>query len=210
MFKARLLLVERKLVVTELLKRHGLEAQFKFIVRPQRDSGVPVLDLSDYVLLKTNSTEVVKALKDASSSYGEACSIASVVAQRVFSPTLHQDAVPNNEKKVFRGGKRGKTNPQKRLNPAYSMGAYNMWNSGVRGQRVRVAVFDTGVSRSSLEYFSSLADNFDWTDEGINNDVVGHGTFVAGIIGSNNEYCPGIAPDAELYSFRIFNKKRSS
>lgn len=126
----------------------------------------------------------------------------------MFSPALHQDRKQSPEKKNFiRKPKR--VNPKKRLSPAYSLSAPSIWNDGTRGQRVRVAVFDTGISRSALSYFNSLVDNLDWTDEGINNDVVGHGTFVAGVISSNHEDCPGIAPDAELYSFRIFNKKRS-
>lgn len=121
---------------------------------------------------------------------------------------MHQGEKQSPEKK--NGWKRQKMNPKKRLSPAYSLTAPNIWIDGIRGQRVKVAVFDTGISRSTLGHFNSLIDSFDWTDEEINNDVVGHGTFVAGVIASNHEQCPGIAPDAELYSFRIFNKKRSN
>ena len=38
-------------------------------------------------------------------------------------------------------------------------------------------------------------------------DNVGHGTVISSIIGSRNPSCPGIAPDAELYIFRLFNDK---
>ena len=36
-------------------------------------------------------------------------------------------------------------------------------------------------------------------------DMNGHGTFVAGLIGSQNLKCPGIAPDAEIYILKLFN-----
>lgn len=206
-FTEHLSLRERKLAVTDTLRRCGMEKLFKFVTRIHKGSGIPVLDKSDYVLIKTNSTEIVRALKSASLSKSNR--ISSVVAQRVFSPALHQDGKQNSEKKnAIRRPK--KVNPKKRLSPAYSLSAPSIWSDGTRGQRVRVAVFDTGISRSALSYFNSLADNLDWTDEGINNDVVGHGTFVAGVIASNHDDCPGLAPDAELYSFRIFNKKRST
>ena len=35
-------------------------------------------------------------------------------------------------------------------------------------------------------------------------DVNGHGTFVAGLIGSHNPQCPGIAPEAEIYILKLF------
>lgn len=43
-------------------------------------------------------------------------------------------------------------------------------------------------------------------DEGIYAaDVNGHGTFVAGVIGSQDPLCPGIAPEAEIYILKLFN-----
>ena len=41
-------------------------------------------------------------------------------------------------------------------------------------------------------------------------DGVGHGTFVAGVLGGRSEACPGIAPDAELFTFRVFNSQQQS
>ena len=35
-------------------------------------------------------------------------------------------------------------------------------------------------------------------------DVNGHGTFVAGLIGSRNPQCTGIAPEAEIYILKLF------
>lgn len=45
----------------------------------------------------------------------------------------------------------------------------------------------------------------DFTDDGDPADKIGHGTFIASMIGSVNEDCPGIAPDAEIYIFKVFS-----
>ena len=37
-------------------------------------------------------------------------------------------------------------------------------------------------------------------------DENGHGTFVAGVIGSKNPTCPGIAPETEIYILKLFNE----
>lgn len=43
-----------------------------------------------------------------------------------------------------------------------------------------------------------------WTHEPTLEDGLGHGTFVAGVIGGTDASCPGFAPDVELYTFRVF------
>lgn len=43
-----------------------------------------------------------------------------------------------------------------------------------------------------------------WTHEPTLEDGLGHGTFVAGVIGGSDGGCPGFAPDVELYTFRVF------
>lgn len=47
----------------------------------------------------------------------------------------------------------------------------------------------------------------DWTEEGGPEDSLGHGTFVAGVVASSEE-CKGFAPDAEIYSYRVFTSKK--
>lgn len=51
---------------------------------------------------------------------------------------------------------------------------------------------------------------FDFTGQRSPADEIGHGTFISSIIGSKNEECPGLAPDAELYVFKLFNDKHES
>ena len=43
-----------------------------------------------------------------------------------------------------------------------------------------------------------------WTHEPTLEDGLGHGTFVAGVIGGSDGTCPGFAPEVELYTLRVF------
>lgn len=48
----------------------------------------------------------------------------------------------------------------------------------------------------------------DWTNDGNLNDNLGHGTFVAGVISSQDPQCLGFAPDVEIYAFRVFTDQQ--
>ena len=39
---------------------------------------------------------------------------------------------------------------------------------------------------------------------------VGHGTFVASVIAGTHRACPGLAPDAQLHVYKVFNKMQLS
>ena len=43
-----------------------------------------------------------------------------------------------------------------------------------------------------------------WTHEPTLEDGLGHGTFVAGVVASTDEQCPGFAPEVDLHTFRVF------
>ena len=73
----------------------------------------------------------------------------------------------------------------------------------------RVAIFDTGLG-GKHPHFRNIAERTDWTDEGRPSDALGHGTFVAGVIASQSPDCMGLAPDAELYLFRLFTDSQVS
>ena len=66
-----------------------------------------------------------------------------------------------------------------------------------------MAVFDTGLP-DNHPHFQNIKEKSDWTDEKTVEDGLGHGTFVAGVIGSSYADCPGLAPDADMYIFRVF------
>lgn len=48
-----------------------------------------------------------------------------------------------------------------------------------------------------------------WTHEPTLEDGLGHGTFVAGVIGGSDGNCPGFAPEVELYTFRVFTNDQA-
>ena len=86
--------------------------------------------------------------------------------------------------------------------------APELWSQGVTGAGIKVAVFDTGV-RSNHPHFRNVEERLNWTDEPSLGDGVGHGSFVAGVIASHKA-CLGFAPDASLYTFRVFTNAQIS
>ncbi|RHY23300.1 hypothetical protein DYB32_009245, partial [Aphanomyces invadans] len=71
--------------------------------------------------------------------------------------------------------------------------------------------FDTGLDPDSARrHFRHVDDIINWTDEPVLRDSDGHGSFVAGVVGSVHRACPGIAPDASLVSFRVFTTSSAS
>ncbi|XP_062555171.1 membrane-bound transcription factor site-1 protease isoform X1 [Armigeres subalbatus] len=83
-----------------------------------------------------------------------------------------------------------------------------LWGMGITGKGVKVAVFDTGLSKNH-PHFKSVKERTNWTNEKTLDDGVSHGTFVAGIIASSKE-CLGFAPDSELHIFRVFTNNQVS
>ncbi|KDO19379.1 hypothetical protein SPRG_15469 [Saprolegnia parasitica CBS 223.65] len=79
-----------------------------------------------------------------------------------------------------------------------------LWARNITGQGVKVGIFDTGLAPSSRSLFRHVHDISNWTDEDDLTDGNGHGTFVAGVIGGAVDGCPGLAPDAAIYAFRVF------
>jgi len=55
-----------------------------------------------------------------------------------------------------------------------------------------------------------LKDLINFTDEDSSDDNLGHGTIIAGLAGSLNLDCPGIAPEADLYVLKLFTAERVS
>ncbi|CAH0547704.1 unnamed protein product [Brassicogethes aeneus] len=86
--------------------------------------------------------------------------------------------------------------------------ADSLWNMGITGKGVKVAIFDTGLSKAH-PHFRKIKERTNWTNEKTYEDGLGHGTFVAGVIASSKE-CLGFAPDSELHIFRVFTSKQVS
>lgn len=64
-------------------------------------------------------------------------------------------------------------------------------------------MFDTGI-RLGHPHLRNIRERTDWTQQQSFSDGMGHGSFVAGVIGSQDSECPGFAPDVELYTFKVF------
>lgn len=86
--------------------------------------------------------------------------------------------------------------------------ADSLWNMGITGKGIKVAVFDTGLSKNH-PHFRKIKERTNWTNEKTLDDGLGHGTFVAGVIASSKE-CLGFAPDSELHIFRVFTNNQVS
>ncbi|XP_055385918.1 membrane-bound transcription factor site-1 protease isoform X2 [Condylostylus longicornis] len=83
-----------------------------------------------------------------------------------------------------------------------------LWSLGITGKGIKVAVFDTGLSKNH-PHFKKIKERTNWTNEKSLDDGVSHGTFVAGVIASSKE-CLGFAPDAELHIYRVFTNNQVS
>ncbi|KAK3270783.1 Membrane-bound transcription factor site-1 protease, variant 2 [Cymbomonas tetramitiformis] len=95
----------------------------------------------------------------------------------------------------------------KSITDAFS--ASTIWKKGFTGQKVKMAVFDTGV-RLDHPHFKNIEERSNWTHENTLNDGLGHGTFVAGVIASQGNECQGFAPDALIHTFRVFTNDQVS
>ena len=87
--------------------------------------------------------------------------------------------------------------------------ALELHDKGYSGTGVKVAVFDTGII-DKHPHFRNVKLRTDWTTDNTLDDTVGHGSFCAGVIAGTHPECPGIAPDSELYIFRVFTSSQAT
>ena len=92
---------------------------------------------------------------------------------------------------------------------ADAMSAPKLWSQKLSGADVRVGIFDTGVD-DKHPYLKNVKERSNFTKEPTLSDSLGHGSFVAGVIGSTNPSCLGFAPDVEIYTFRVFTNDQVS
>lgn len=82
-------------------------------------------------------------------------------------------------------------------------------DQGKNGKGIKIAIFDSGISKDA-ESQLNIAAKVDFTGDVDQKDASSHGTFIASVIGSKNSHCPGIAPEAELYIFKVFDRNHDS
>lgn len=86
--------------------------------------------------------------------------------------------------------------------------AASVYHLGVSGEGMTIGVVDSGVDKTHGELPGRVIGGGDWQGSGDGTtDPYGHGTHVASIIAasSNNKGMQGIAPLAEIVSYRILN-----
>lgn len=89
--------------------------------------------------------------------------------------------------------------------------AARVW-SVASGQRIKVAVLDTGIDGNHPDLREHYRGGFDFVEnDALPQDGNGHGTHVAGTIAAlNNEFgVVGVAPNVELYAVRVLNSAGS-
>ena len=96
------------------------------------------------------------------------------------------------------------------LSPARVIGADKLWEKGIDGRGIRVAVIDSGIDKNHPDLVGKVvAEKNFLSDEITADDLLGHGTMVAGIIAgsgaaSGGKY-RGIAPGADLISVKVID-----
>ncbi len=96
--------------------------------------------------------------------------------------------------------------------PAKIIKADKLWEKGIDGTGITVAVIDSGIDKNHPDLIGKVvAEKNFLADEITADDLLGHGTMVAGIIAgsgaaSNGRY-KGIAPGAKLISVKVIDGK---
>ena len=96
------------------------------------------------------------------------------------------------------------------ISPAQVIRADRLWEKGIDGRGITVAVIDSGIDKNHPDLVGKVvAEKNFLSDEITADDLLGHGTMVAGIIAgsgaaSGGEY-RGIAPGADLISVKVID-----
>jgi len=97
------------------------------------------------------------------------------------------------------------------LCPATDIGAEKLWQKGIDGQGITVAVIDSGIDRNHPDLAGKVIGEKNFVDdEASSDDLLGHGTMVAGIVAgsgasSGGKY-RGVAPGASLLNVKVIDK----
>ncbi|XP_060535660.1 membrane-bound transcription factor site-1 protease isoform X2 [Cylas formicarius] len=171
---------------------------------------------SDFDVVVLEDTDKLEGLN----ALNEHPAIKRVTSQRMVSRTLkflnsntvrHSQTSLNSKSQFWQATGRHTSRRLLRAIPRQItsvLQADSLWNLGITGKGVKVAIFDTGLSKNH-PHFKKIKERTNWTNEKTYEDGLGHGTFVAGVIASSKE-CLGFAPDSELHIFRVFTNNQVS
>jgi len=101
---------------------------------------------------------------------------------------------------------------EKYKSPAQIIKADKLWEKGIDGNGINVAVIDSGIDKNHPDLIGKVvAEKNFLADEITADDLLGHGTMVAGIIAgsgaASDERYKGIAPGAKLISVKVIDGK---
>ena len=93
--------------------------------------------------------------------------------------------------------------------------AYEAYRRNLTGSGVKVGFVDSGINMKHEDLNARLISGENFNKDGLaySEDTYGHGTFAAGIVAAqtnNGLGLAGIAPDVELYAYRIFSAKTTT
>ncbi|EFJ52617.1 hypothetical protein VOLCADRAFT_85780 [Volvox carteri f. nagariensis] len=71
-------------------------------------------------------------------------------------------------------------------------------------------VSSTRVFAGATPTCRNIRERTNWTHQDSLSDGLGHGSFVAGVVGGQDSQCPGFAPDVDLYTFKVFTDDQVS
>lgn len=174
---------------------------------------------TDFVLLQL-FTCAWRQLSPKSSCYGAEAAVLEdskvyglkrLYANRKYDRAQLLQFTPSpTETKVYNATQRHLDGNAAPTNLAEALGLSSLWERGFRGKGVKIAVFDTGVTTGRSTARRNVRERINWTHEKKNEDLVGHGTFVSGVLTGSDAKCPGLAPEAELLVFRMFTQDQLS
>ncbi|KAH9217464.1 hypothetical protein DL95DRAFT_434745 [Leptodontidium sp. 2 PMI_412] len=96
-------------------------------------------------------------------------------------------------------------NPSRQWNPHVGTRVDELHQKGLKGAGQRVCVVDTGVDLAHPAFNGRIAGGRSMiTDDDNLEDCVGHGTFVSSIIVGQNKDFVGVAPEAEVFMYKVF------
>ncbi|MCW8383702.1 S8 family peptidase [Streptomyces justiciae] len=93
------------------------------------------------------------------------------------------------------------------------IGAPAVWQTGARGQGVKVAILDTGVDQTHPDLAGRVTKTANFSDSATTDDPYGHGTHVASIVGGSGAASSGtrkgVAPEADLLVGKVLGDNGS-
>jgi subtilisin family serine protease len=174
-----------------------------------RDDEIPVI-----VLLDGEETPDLGSLDGLEVKYNYR--LINGLAGEATPSTINRLAEDKSVKGVYLDGSAHVAVPEestpgrKYESPSISINADKLWEKGIDGNGVTVAVIDSGIDRNHPDLIDKVIGEKNFLkDDATADDLLGHGTMVAGIIAgsgaaSGGKY-KGIAPGASLLSVKVID-----